>query len=112
MPDTLILYRFFFEWLESKGHKLSKYKWQSIIDSLSEAERMELIEYLNSEDDGCPQSEFIEKLKPFYKNVRDQIEKPTGSLHEYKWEFDNLTKEEKDRVLSELQEQYDKKRSV
>lgn len=112
MPDTLILYRFFFEWLESKGHKLSKYKWQSIIDSLSEAERMELIEYLNSEDDGCPQSEFIEKLKPFYKNLRDQIEKPTGSLHEYKLEFDNLTKEKKDRVLVELQYQYEKSRSV
>lgn len=112
MPDTLILYRFFFEWLESKGHKLSKYRWQSIIDSLSEAERMELIEYLNSEDDGCPQSQFIEKLKPFYKNLRDQIEKPTGSLHEYKLEFDNLTKEEKDRVLMELQNQYERNRSV
>lgn len=108
MPDTLILYRFFFEWLESKGHKLSKYKWQSIIDSLSETERMELIEYLNSEDDDCPQSQFIEKLKPFYKNLRDQIEKPTGSLHEYKLEFDSLTKEEKDKILIELQEQYDK----
>lgn len=112
MPDTLILYRFFFEWLESKGHKLSKYRWQSIIDSLSEAERMELVEYLNSEDDGCPQSQFIEKLRPFYKNLRDQIEKPTGSLHEYKLEFDNLTKEEKDRVLMELQNQYERNRSV
>ena len=112
MPDTLILYRFFFEWLESKGHKLSKYRWQSIIDSLSEAERMELVEYLNSEDDGCPQSQFIEKLRPFYKNLRDQIEKPTGSLHEYKLEFDNLTKEDKDRVLMELQNQYERNRSV
>ena len=108
MPDTLILYRFFFEWLETKGHKLSKYRWQSIIDNLSLSDRQELIEYLNSEDDGSPQKDFIEKLKPFYKNLRDQIENPHGFLHEYKLEFDTLSKKEKDDILFRLNEQYKK----
>lgn len=108
MPDTLILYRFFFEWLETKGHKLSKYRWQSIIDHLSLSDRQELIEYLNSEDDGSPQKDFIEKLKPFYKNLRDQIENPYGFLHEYKLEFDTLSKKEKDDILFKLNVQYKK----
>ena len=106
MPDTLILYRFFFEWLESKGHKMSKYRWQSIIDKLSLSDRQNLIEYLNSEDDGSPQAYFIEELKPFYRNLRDQIENPHGSLHEYKLEFDALTKDEKDEILQKLHDQY------
>lgn len=109
MPDTLILYRFFFEWLESKGHKLSKYRWQSIIDRLSTSEREELIEYLNSEDDGIPQKDFIERLKPFYKNLRDQIAKPNGILYEYKIEFDRLTKKEKDCILNKLHIEYNQK---
>ena len=106
MPDTLILYRFFFEWLESKGHKMSKYRWQSIIDKLSLSDRQNLIEYLNSEDDGSPQAYFIEELKPFYRNLRNQIENPHGSLHEYKLEFDALTKDEKDEILQKLHDQY------
>lgn len=45
MPDTMILYRFIFEWLESKNHPLSIYKWQSIIDSLSAIERDYVLQY-------------------------------------------------------------------
>ena len=108
MPDTMILYRFFFEWLESKGHNLSKYKWQAIVDSLSTNERLQLIEYLTSEDDGSPQPYFIEKLKPFYKNLRVQIESSKGILHEYKMEFDTLSKIEKDKILFELHSIYEK----
>lgn len=107
MPDTLILYRFFFEWLEIKKHKLSKYRWQSIIDSLTQNEREELIEHLCSDDDGSPQKDFIVKLKPFYKNLRDQIEKPNGVLHDYKLEFDNLSKEEKESILKRLHTDYE-----
>lgn len=40
--------------------------------------------------------------------MRDQIEKPTGILHEYKLEFDKLTKEEKERVLSKLHSDYER----
>lgn len=112
MPDTLILYRFFFEWLESKGHKLSKYKWQAIIDNISESERQELIEYLNSGDNDRAQPGFIEKLKPFYTNLRNQIEKPDGSLYDLKLEFEALPKEERRNILSSLREQYENKMGV
>ncbi len=99
MPDAMILYRFFFEWLESKGHKLSKYRWERIINNLSETEKAYFIEYLNSEDDGAPQHTFIEELKPFYVNLRDQIVNPNGSLYELKKEFDSLSKKEKEDIL-------------
>ena len=101
MPDAMILYRFFFEWLESKGHKLSKYRWERIIDSLSEAEKTHFIEYLNSEDDGAPQLAYIEELKPFYVNLRDQIVNPKGLLYELKQEFDSLSKKEKEDILEQ-----------
>lgn len=106
MPDTLILYRFFFEWLETKRHEMSKYRWQAIIDKLTPLERNQLIEHLVSEDDGSPQPEFIIQLMPFYKNMRDEIENPHGMLHEYKLEFDALAKEEKADILHRLHKKY------
>ncbi len=87
---------------------MSKYKWQKNIDKLSANERIQLIDFLNTEDDGSPQPSFIERLKPFYKNLRDQIESPKGFLHEYKIEFDALSKAEKDKILSELHSKYEK----
>ena len=101
MPDAMILYRFFFEWLESKGHKLSKYRWERIIDGLSEAEKAHFIEFLNSEDDEAPQLAYIEELKPFYVNLRDQIVNPNGSLYELKPAFDSLSKQEKEDILEQ-----------
>lgn len=107
MPDTLILYRFFFEWLETKRHEMSKYRWQAIIDKLTPLERNQLIEHLVSGDDGSPQPEFIIQLMPFYKNMRDEIENPHGMLHEYKLEFDALAKEEKADILHRLHKKYE-----
>ena len=75
-------------------------------------ERIQLIEFLNSEDDGSPQPSFIERLKPFYKNLRDQIESPTGFLHESKVEFDSLSKAEKDKVLFELHSKYEEEHNT
>ena len=75
---------------------------------MSLSDRQILIEYLNSEDDGSPQKDFIEKIKPFYKNLRDQIENPHGFLYGYKLEFDTLSKTERDNILFKLNEQYKK----
>ena len=66
---------------------------------LLETEKTCFIEYLNSEDDGAPQHTFIEELKPFYVNLRDQIVNPNGSLYELKKEFDSLSKKEKEDIL-------------
>ncbi|MBQ8064913.1 MAG: hypothetical protein IJ200_04560 [Prevotella sp.] len=107
MPDTMILYRFFFEWLESKNHPLSTYKWLAIIDSLSSEQRQHLICYLDenkTNTDGEP--EYIVRLLPFYKNLRDAIEEPTGFLYHLKKEFDQLNKAERDNILETVKGEY------
>lgn len=111
MPDTMILYRFFFEWLESKNHPLSIYKWQSIIDSLSAIERDYVLQYLNctKSDSKDNNPSYIKSLKPFYRNLRDDIENEKGSLYSLKQEFDTLPKQSKREILNNLKVSYSKR---
>lgn len=111
MPDTMILYRFFFEWLESKNHPLSTYRWQAIIDSISAEEHHHLICYLDkSRNDTVGEPEYIVRLSPFYKNLRDEIELSKGTLYKLKKEFDSLSKTERDKVLKAVKVRYIKKK--
>lgn len=106
MPDTMILYRFFFEWLESKNHPLSKYRWQELISKLNTEERLILSDYVsgtNKDLDILPNS--VIELLPFYKNLRDDIQDTDGALHSLKVEFDGLNKTDRDRIISCLYEQ-------
>lgn len=102
MPDTMILYRFFFEWLECKKHPLSKYNWQRKVNALNEKEKDLLLNYLNSDNEHEDVPNFIVELKPFYKNLRDAIVDKNGSLYQLKQEFDSLSKEKRDSILFDL----------
>lgn len=107
MPDTMVLYRFFFEWLESKNHPLSTYRWQGIIDALSDNERQTLIDSFNADCSSVEEKcEFMKVLAPFYKNLRDEIALPNGSLYKLKVEFDRIPKSERDNILFELKQKY------
>lgn len=102
MPDTMILYRFFFEWLETKRHPLSKYNWQRKINALTGKERNTFLDYLNSDNRNAESSKHIEELKPFYQNLRDAIVDKRGFLYDLKQEFDAIPKSERDSILSDL----------
>ncbi len=98
MPDTFIIYRFFFEWLDTKSHPLSMSCWVNAMNSLNEEERKLLFSITHKEGfsswDGneTPKKKVNEALK-FYRNLRDDIAKEKGSLYELKKEFDTLDKD-------------------
>lgn len=108
MPDTLILYRFFFEWLESKDYPLSTYKWKRIVDSLTDEERKNVLRYLNG-DDSLSGRSYIEAIKPFYVNMRDQVSQSGHPLNLLKREFDAIPKKERSKILADLKRQYKQK---
>lgn len=109
MPDSMILYRFFFEWLETKKHPLSRYAWQRLIDKLNSEQRDYLGTYLsgNTPDSGNLPN-FIIELLPFYKNYRDDIQDKGGSLYELKKEFDAIDKKKRNVILEDLNSLYEK----
>lgn len=108
MPDTLILYRFFFEWLESKNHPLSTYKWKQIVDSLTDEERQSVLRYLNG-DKSLSELSYIEAIKPFCVNMRDQVSQAGHPLNMLKKEFDAIPKKERGNILADLKKQYKQK---
>lgn len=108
MPDTLILYRFFFEWLESKNHPLSTYKWKQIVDSLTDEERQNVLRYLNG-DKSLSELSYIEAIKPFCVNMRDQVSQAGHPLNMLKKEFDAIPKKERGNILADLKKQYKQK---
>lgn len=99
MPDTYIIYRFFFEWLDTKNHPMSMSSWANSINSLNNEERMCFYEILHSNDhvstETCKNPKVLKALS-FYRNNRDEISNKSGSLYELKQEFDSLDKEVKD----------------
>ena len=50
MPDTYIIYRFFFEWLEKKSHPLSMKRWVDAMNSLSIQERDTLLSIIHDKN--------------------------------------------------------------
>ena len=102
MPDTMILYRFFFEWLECKKHPLSKYNWQKKIDALNDEERQHFLDYLNSDINVEDIPQYIRELQPFYQNLRDAIVEKKGFLYDLKQEFDAIPKGKRDEILEDL----------
>lgn len=99
MPDTYIIYRFFFEWLDSKGHPLSMSNWLKAVNALSKEEQMVFYGIIHEKDfvqtKSHPDYGFnINHALSFYVNLRDAISKSDGELYKLKQEFDLLPKEE------------------
>ena len=99
MPDTYIIYRFFFEWLEKKSHPLSMKRWVDTMNSLSIQERDTLLSIIHDRNFtqtnmGEDYGERINEVLKFYVNLRDEISDPKGCLWKLKQEFDSLPKDE------------------
>lgn len=98
MPDTYIIYRFFFEWLEQKDHPWSMVKWVESVNNLSDNDRTLLFTIIHERDFTQPviKEEYSAPLKlalSFYVNRRDEVATPNGKLFKLKQEFDALPKE-------------------
>lgn len=92
MPETFILYRYFFEWLEDKKYKISTKKWEKEFYSLKGTDKDEALyiihkaEFNNVEVNNLR----IVKLIEYYTNYRDDIISPGTELYALKQEYDSL----------------------
>lgn len=97
MPETMILYRFFFEWLgKEKKHPVSTNAWwqcwQETFKVLNETETAELKQIIHQNKFGSLSSKnynpkFSDLLK-FYTNFRDGINDNKTELYALKQEYD------------------------
>ena len=99
MPDAMIVYRFFFEWLERKNHPLSTANWCRVLNELDEEEQSVFYGIIHNEDfintSTRPNySKHISEALMFYINLRNEIAEPEGSLYTLKQEFDSIPKDD------------------
>ena len=92
MPETFLLFRFFFE------HLGYTQKWREAMNELTDEEREELYPIIfkndfNNIEEKTDNTKFLEILK-FYKNYRGDIADHNSELYKLKVEFDNLSKQE------------------
>lgn len=98
MPDTYIIYRFFFEWLDSKKHPLGMSNWVKSINCMTHIEQQLFLSIIHDNDfdpkhiaENLPKR--IKHALSFYRNRRDDVAKEKGELYSLKKEFDTLPKE-------------------
>ena len=99
MPDAMIVYRFFFEWLESKNHPLSTANWSRALNMLDESEQSIFYSIIHNNDYLCIKehnyyNRNIDDALKFYVNLRDEISNPSGKLYRLKKEFDSIPKDD------------------
>lgn len=96
MPETFILYRFFFKWLD-EAHGMGTNHWRSCwnecMSTLSVGEIDELLNIIHTNQFtndviSSVKSEIGQKLLGFYVNFRSDIITPGTQLYEYKREYD------------------------
>lgn len=97
MPETFILYRFFFEWLDSmpngKGTNHWRKTWEKCQSELSPVEWQTLLDYIHTNEfsDSRTQeftSETARELLSFYTNFRKDIITPGTELYQLKNQYD------------------------
>jgi hypothetical protein len=98
MPETMILYRYFFEWLGTeKKYSVSTNMWwqcwQETFNILNEQESADLLQIIHQNKFSSLQldnhnSKFTELLK-FYTDYRDDIITQGSDLYKQKQEYDN-----------------------
>ena len=97
MPETFIIYRFFFKWLDDIGEKGTKHWetcWKKCKEILSEDEwsDVEHIIHQNSITEKSIVScgnDVVKELMTYYINYRDEIVTPGTHLYNLKREFDD-----------------------
>ena len=96
MPETFILYRYFFEWLEDK-HQHSTANWRQsyndCMQTLDEVEKARLVKAIHDNDfSENAQNQFSNpqsrQLIEFYTNYRNAIVKEGSDLYKLKKEYD------------------------
>ena len=100
MPDTFIIYRFFFEWLSTKNHPFSIQRWADTMNNLTQEERSQVFSIIHaptfSQGDRAESrySENVNNALRFYANLRNDVQNHGGMLYELKQEFDALPKKD------------------
>ena len=97
MPESFILYRFFFKWLDGingLGPQHWREAWNVCRDKLSEDEWSEVLEVIHNNDFKKEIAERftdadVRRLLSFYKNLRDEVSTPGTDLYELKKDYDS-----------------------
>lgn len=97
MPETFILYRFFFKWLDGingLGPQHWLKTWNVCKDKLSEEDWNEVLEVIHHNDFRKETTARftdvdVRKLFGFYKNFRDEVSTPGTELYELKKDYDS-----------------------
>lgn len=96
MPETFILYRFFFKWLDEKGSMGTNHWrqcWSHCMTTLTEEEKQKVLDIIHTntfckEELDCVTSADALKLLNFYTNYRKDIITPGTELYRLKQEYD------------------------
>ena len=100
MPDTFIIYRFFFEWLGTKNHPYSIKNWADTMNDLTKEERTCVYSIIHSpsfsqaDKNESRYTLRINNALKFYCNFRNDVQNEGGMFYELKCQFDSLPKEE------------------
>lgn len=106
MPETFILYRFFFKWLDSKGLRGTDHWrkcWNLCKNTLSNDEWQDTLEIIHANDFSetninKAKSSLSQDLLGFYVNYRKDIITEGNELYNLKQEYDALTKEQEEQA--------------
>lgn len=103
MPETFIIYRFFFKWLDKIGEKGTSHwrgAWKICKENVSEEEWRNLLDVIHrneftAEERSLFCNPYILELLDYYTNYRKDIITPGTKLFELKQEFNTLTTQNK-----------------
>ena len=96
MPETFILYRFFFKWLDSVnsfGPEHWRSCWRKCMETLNDKTRQEVLDIIHSnnfEDERINQFDdpLIKELFGYYSSHRNDIVDPKSELYKLKQQYD------------------------
>ena len=97
MPETFIIYRFFFKWLDSVGEKGTAHwrkTWKNCHDKVSEEVWNKILEVIHkNEFSEAEKDQFsdplVQELLGYYTNYRKEIITPGTKLYELKQDYDS-----------------------
>jgi predicted transcriptional regulator len=95
MPETMIIYRFFFEWLEGRHEAATanwRKSWQECLNSVENNTLQQVLKAIHNNDfsniDNTYQNSKISNLVKYYTNYRNEIVKPGTELYKLKQKYD------------------------